>query len=235
MAESQSTLPFGAEQSDLKGGIYAIRCVPTGKLYIGSAVSFAVRWKAHANALAANRHHSARLQRAWNKYGPDAFAFSVIERVDREHLIEREQFHIDAFRSAVPSRGFNICPTAGSTLGVTASEEARRKMSEAAKRARTPELRARVSKVLKGRSLAPEHRVNVVAAATARLKSPEHRARVSAARKGVPRSEETRRKVSEGLMGHSCSEETRERLRAAWVRRKARAAAAEASNSSTPA
>jgi group I intron endonuclease len=235
MAEIQSTLAFGGEQSDLKSGIYAIRCARNGKLYVGSAVNLVVRWKAHQNALAAQRHHSIRLQRAWNKYGRDTFTFEVVELVEPERLIEREQFHIDAYRSASPSIGFNICPKAGSTRGAILSDEAKRKMSEAAKRARTPELRARVSAILKGRSLAPEHRANVVAASSQRFRTAEHIAKVVAARKGIPRSEETKRKVSEGLMGHPVSEETKARLRAAWVRRKARAAALKAAESSTPA
>jgi group I intron endonuclease len=223
MAESQSTLPFGEEQSDLKGGIYAIRCKPTGKVYIGSAVVFTVRWKAHANALAANRHHSYRLQRAWNKYGPDAFAFEVIERVEPERLIEREQFHIDAFRSAVPSIGFNIRPNAASALGMVTSEETKAKLRAIPK---TDEQRRAVAESNRTRAYSDETRTKHAEAFKKRIvddeflrkiregqSRPETRRKLSEAHKGLVQSEETRAKRSAKLKGRTYSPETIERMR----------------------
>lgn len=50
-----------------------------------------------------------RLQRAWNQYGEDSFAFEVLERVvgDGLALLEREQAFLDAYRPA-----YNINPLA---------------------------------------------------------------------------------------------------------------------------
>lgn len=100
-------------------GIYQILCVSTGKVYIGSAVNLRQRWSDHRKTLRGNRHSNIHLQRAWDKYGEDAFEFSILESVMFvEHLIEREQAWIDA-----RSPEFNIAPNAGSQLGIKYSPE----------------------------------------------------------------------------------------------------------------
>lgn len=60
-----------------QSGIYQILCKPTGKVYIGSAVWIAKRKRHHREALLAGKHHSQYLQKAWDKYGPEAFEFSI--------------------------------------------------------------------------------------------------------------------------------------------------------------
>src|SRR5689334_10397216 len=52
-------------------GIYQIRCVRTGKIYVGSAVNLRARWDFHRRALAINQHHNPHLQAAWNLYGEE--------------------------------------------------------------------------------------------------------------------------------------------------------------------
>lgn len=104
-------------------GIYEIRNLINGKRYIGSAVQFRKRWAEHRRDLKKERHHSAALQRAWLKYGPSSFQFSIIEFCPPEQLIAREQVHIDV------ASDYNICKTAASTLGVKPSAETRAKLS----------------------------------------------------------------------------------------------------------
>src|SRR4051794_5191752 len=76
-------------------GVYQILCVPTGKVYIASSVDLYDRWQEHRWALHRGIHHSQYLQRAWNKYGETVFAFSVLELVSTELLLEAEQRWID--------------------------------------------------------------------------------------------------------------------------------------------
>lgn len=113
--------------------IYFIENTVNGKIYIGSAVDLARRWAMHRHQLKNNKHHSILLQRAWNKYGEEAFDFGVLELTDRDSLIEREQHFIDLVQSYLPVAGYNICPIAGSSLGVKQSDEARKKKSQARK------------------------------------------------------------------------------------------------------
>lgn len=71
--------------------IYRITNMLTDDYYIGSAESFERRRWQHQYALKRNEHKNPRMQAAWNKYGPDAFVFEVIEVVPEG----REAFDIE--------------------------------------------------------------------------------------------------------------------------------------------
>ena len=158
-------------------GIYAIVNMINGHFYIGSAVNLYSRKNAHFNNLCKNKHHSHHLQHAYNCYGVDAFRFVIIERAETtKMLIEREQHHIDTLNPE-----YNICPTAGSALGVKRSEETRKKVSEAKKGKPSPNRgkpmseaqKAKMSELLegntrangntntKGHTLSKEHRQKI--------------------------------------------------------------------------
>ena len=113
----------------MESGIYKITNLSSGYVYVGSAASIKNRWMQHKASLIRNRHSNRRLQNAWNKYGQSIFEFSLIELVlDKSFLIEREQYWIDILRSAIKPN-YNICPIAGSTLGVKLNNETKYKMS----------------------------------------------------------------------------------------------------------
>lgn len=79
--------------------VYRIIHLATGRCYIGSTVNRSDRWQLHRWHLNHGSHHSPKLQRAWNKYGRDAFAFEVVEDVgDRDLVVDREQFYLDSLR-----------------------------------------------------------------------------------------------------------------------------------------
>jgi group I intron endonuclease len=81
-------------------GIYKIENITNGKIYIGSSVDIRERWRRHKKDLKKNKHHSEYLQRAWNKYGEQAFLFTVIEYVkDDCLLLEKEQYYINLYDS----------------------------------------------------------------------------------------------------------------------------------------
>lgn len=87
----------GVESSS---GIYKIENLVNGKCYIGSAVAFVRRFSSHKSMLNSGKHDNSHLQRAFNKYGQDAFVFSVVEVVkDSSVLCQREQYHLDLLRS----------------------------------------------------------------------------------------------------------------------------------------
>jgi group I intron endonuclease len=99
-------------------GVYQIRCVPTGKVYVGSAADLYVRWYNHQNELTRNQHHNQILQRAWKKYGADAFVFEVLEFTSISDLIACEQRWIDATTCCDRAKGYNILPHARSARGM---------------------------------------------------------------------------------------------------------------------
>jgi len=112
-------------------GIYEIRCTANDKRYIGSAANLVHRWQDHRRDLKNGIHKNPNLQRAWKKYGEDAFVWTVLEELsDRIQLIVREQYHIDvALIDGV--RLFNATLTAGSSLGTKHSDASKAKMATA--------------------------------------------------------------------------------------------------------
>ena len=176
-----------------KTGVYVIICIPTQKRYVGSAArSFKDRWDQHLSDLRAGRHHSNYLQKAWDKYGEDAFEFKIVEYCLPEHAVAQEQVYLDYYQSYNRDRGFNICVTAGSRKGSTAREETKQLISEALRR-RPPN---------------PEAAAKSSATRTGKKRTPEQKARMSEAQKRRgPRSEETLRKMSEASRGRKRSAE----------------------------
>lgn len=79
-----------------KGVVYAIINSVNNKRYVGSTFNIKERWKYHSYLLKKGKHHSIALQRAYNKYGENAFRFEVLENdIEIRNLIKREQFYID--------------------------------------------------------------------------------------------------------------------------------------------
>jgi group I intron endonuclease len=95
-------------------GVYQIRCLITGQIYIGSAVNMTKRWAGRRRCLQQAAHRNQHLQKAWNKYGEENFEFTVLEYVKRAFLLRAEQAWIDKSQCTNRKIGFNIYPIAGS-------------------------------------------------------------------------------------------------------------------------
>ncbi len=191
-------------------GIYQIEHLASGKKYIGSAVRLKRRLSKHKTDLRGGYHHSQKLQRAWAKYGEQAFVFSTIELVvDETQLLAREQHWIDTLQAV--TQGFNICPLAGNCHGRTLS----------------PEHKAKLAASLTGRKRPTADHANL----TGTARSAETRAKISTAKKGVPLSAEalterkTRRPSPESNAKRSATQLGRARDPAvnakAWATRRA--------------
>ena len=109
-----------------KSGIYAIVNRVTGDYYLGSAFVLRKRRNSHLHALRRGKHDSIYLQRAWVKYGPDAFYFKPFIVCRRQDLIFFEQRAIDALKPR-----YNMCPRAGNNAGRKFSDAAKAKMRQA--------------------------------------------------------------------------------------------------------
>jgi group I intron endonuclease len=115
-----------------QSGIYQIKNLINGLIYIGSATKFRKRWSLHKWQLNKNIHESRHLQYAWNKYGSEAFEFKILEYCDIQSLQKIEQAWLDWTNCYDPKIGYNICKdVAKGRLGVKSSPEHVAKISKA--------------------------------------------------------------------------------------------------------
>ena len=154
-------------------GIYRID-LGNDWFYIGSAASLRHRKSKHRGDLERKVHSNQIMQRCWNKYG--IFKFMVLEECAIDELIICEQIHLD--KHFDNPKNANIARIAGSSLGVTRSDETRAKISAA------------------GKNRSVEHRARLSAASKGRFVSDEARAKISAGLTGYKHSAETLKKRS---------------------------------------
>lgn len=111
-------------------GVYAIRCLVSGRVYIGSSQDIALRFKDHRTLLRTGKHHCIGLQRAWNKYGEIAFVVDVLELADQSILLEREQAWFDVYAVQTSKRTYNASIVPGAPMkGRKHSQETRHRFS----------------------------------------------------------------------------------------------------------
>ena len=112
-----------------ESGIYKITDSSSGRVYIGSAVSLSKRLRRHSVDLENGNHANAALQSIYKK-DKSRLKFCVIEFVERNILIEKEQFYIDLEVSKAGRAGLlNMLLVAGSHLGKKRSTETKRRLS----------------------------------------------------------------------------------------------------------
>lgn len=171
--------------------IYKIVNNVNNKYYIGSAVSFLRRVQQHKSALNKGVHKNPILQAAWNKYGPEAFSFRILELVplgmapyEAENTYLKEcvgkpdcyNINTDAF---TPRLGVKLSEESKQKLrasrkgkhageshyryGKTVSEEVRAKISATQKGKPNPR---------KGKKMSEQGRLNVIASLKRGVDSP---------------------------------------------------------------
>ncbi len=185
----------------MRSGIYFILNKISLKLYIGSAIYLVKRRSEHFTRLSKNIHHNEHLQRAYNKYGPDAFEFIIVELVEVSNLYEKERYYIAKHKATEEYFGYNKCEVGSGMTGRKHSAETKRKISESNKGKVTPQERKdRISETLKSKNLkmTDNHKEKLIAANRARTYEPvsnETRELMSKNRKGKKWSENRRNAV----------------------------------------
>ena len=75
----------------MPSAIYEIQCTVSGKAYVGSWTNPRRRFATHRWMLRTGRHYNPHLQRAWDKYGEEAFDFAVVETCPEPVQFKSEQ------------------------------------------------------------------------------------------------------------------------------------------------
>jgi group I intron endonuclease len=177
-----------------QSGIYKITNILNNHCYIGSAVNINRRFIIHRYKLNDQTHHSSYFQNAWNKYGSEAFIYEVLLYCSELDLIFYEQRAIDTYKPE-----YNMCPTAGSSLGRKLTEQHKSKISASLKgHKHSEESKVLMSKNRAGKDIPAEARARQ--AATLR------------GRKTGPASQERKDAISKALKGHKLSQETKDKI-----------------------
>lgn len=95
----------------VESGVYSITNTVNDKQYVGSSKFIDKRLREHRWRLKNDRRSNDHLQRTWNKYGKESFEFGILEKCEKDRIVEREQHWIDIL--GVVENGYNIRPYAG--------------------------------------------------------------------------------------------------------------------------
>ena len=78
--------------------VYQIKNLENNKVYIGETIRGELRWKEHLSCLRGNRHPNKLLQADFDKYGEEAFEWSILKEFedgDKDNLLLEEARSID--------------------------------------------------------------------------------------------------------------------------------------------
>lgn len=140
-------------------GIYAIRCLVNGKVYVGKSCGLIKRRQSHFRLLSSGKHPNKHLQSSFHKYGRDSFSFEVLELTPVELLSACEISWIQKLNSRDQQFGYNL-DFGGA--GGPRSEETKRKISAARKGIKlSPEAREKISRTLTGRRMPSDIRKKI--------------------------------------------------------------------------
>lgn len=178
--------------------VYLIQNLINGKQYVGMSVDVRRRMQGHFTA--ANRGKPGAIAAAIRKHGFDNFSVSLLYKcATRDEALAREIEEI-AVRGS-QRNGYNI----------TSGGDGIRGLSDETKE----QLRASLSKALRGKPHSDAHNKAVSDALTGMRKSDQHCLNLSKAKKGIKASPEARAKMSASRKGRKLSHEHAMKIRMA--------------------
>lgn len=177
-----------------KSGIYMWKNNNSKKFYIGSSVDLKRRFTSYFNINYLVKESRLYLHRALLKEGYSAFSLYVLEYCEKENLMDREQYYFDLLKPT-----YNLCSTAGSTLGISHSEVTKENISKSKKgtysnednhfygKAHTLEARERMVEAKLSKPLSEETKEKISTKMRGRNLSEEHKTNLSLSKKNAKR------------------------------------------------
>nr|YP_009072319.1 GIY-YIG endonuclease [Sclerotinia borealis]AHX82984.1 GIY-YIG endonuclease [Sclerotinia borealis] len=169
-----------------KSGIYMWKNLQDGQFYIGSARDLRRRLMGYFNINQLARTSNTYISRALLKYGYSTFSLTILEYCDLDSLIKREQHYIDTLKPE-----YNICRTAGSSLGRLHGELAKERVSDSKRGQLTGETNS-----FYGKTHTPDSKQKMSEIAKIRVVSEPSKAKISRAMAGINLSNEHKANIS---------------------------------------
>jgi group I intron endonuclease len=198
--------------------VYKITNIINNKIYIGCAIDYEVRIKAHRSC---KYKGALLLHRAFLKYGIDNFAFEVIQNYNtKEDMLQGEIMFIEQYNSISPN-GYNLhFGGKGGKIQLTEKQLLQRKQHAKSLtqlhignkynlgRVTSDETKEKISKKLKGQTRTGDTKTKISKSKIGNTNS-----------KGVIRSQDYKDKISNALKGRVFSEEHKQKLSEAAKKR----------------
>lgn len=176
-------------------GIYKITS-PTGRVYIGQSKHIEVRFRHYLNA-DSGAERQRKLKASFNKYGPSAHRFEVLEECEIVELNRRERYYQDLF-DACSSFNLNCRLTAyDDNIGKFSDESIALLRKSAIGRKMTPEAIEKMASKKRGKKQSPETIEKRRLASTGKKRKPSFGLHLSSIFKGKKQPEWIKEKLKE--------------------------------------
>lgn len=183
-------------------GIYILRNLNNGRLYVGSSINLSKREREHFRALIRGAHKNPYLQADFNKCGSDAFKFEIVSERPNEELLEVEQLFLNCLFDR-QNNCYNISPTAGNTLGKKHKNSTKEKISQKARgnqrwlgKKHNEVTKLLIGQKSKGRIFSEETKQLLSKINSERANTNEFKEMISNLHKGKPKSVEQKQKMA---------------------------------------
>lgn len=187
----------------MKSGIYQIRNIVNGRVYVGKSKDITFRWRGHLSHLRIGKHPNRPLSMDWELFGESNFVFEVLEYCDEALLREKEMEWSRRLRSFDKEHGYNFLCDFDGFQGKHA-EHTKKQISQSLHGVvRSDETKDKIRSYAKNRPPEVLEKLRQAALAQHQRESAETRAevgkKISEANRGRIVSEETRAKLSERM------------------------------------
>lgn len=68
-------------QKQFRMGVFQVRNMVNGKIFVGSSVNLEAIWNRHKSELKLNGHRNEKLQKEWNEFGEQNFVYEIISEI----------------------------------------------------------------------------------------------------------------------------------------------------------